>query len=510
MRVPKLENDESSRKSPSFLSHTATYAVGNIARRLVGFVMLPIYTRYLTPADYGVIGLMAFAMAVFEPIFGARLGRAIPKFYLETSDAYLKRAVIWGALGLTGAVSALTMFGIMGSRHAGAEFLFGNQVYALALGLFAVNLLSQPIEQTGMSYIRLQGRSRLFLAFSLAKLVLQLGLNLLLVVYWRGGVNGVVESGIISSILMAVAVTIYVSIHERPAFDWPLTLRMLRFCWPLWLSGIAGLYIGSSGAMYLRFFDSLSDVGRLQLGLKLASTVGFLLWAPFSQHWEPMSFRYYRAVNGERKFQVAFTALSAIMVAGGLGVSVFAEPVVRVMAARPFQAAAGIVPMLALGFVLNRLSTFFNFSFIVTGHTKVHSICQYATAAVITLAYLLLVPRYGLVGAAYAQLIGYAAGFGLIRLLSRRYYDPGYRLAPFAAFLAIGAAAYVVSTLAVWRQSVIFDLGVKSLAWGIAATLIAWIAVRSIASVDAGALAELPGPLGWATRLAAGRRHAPI
>ena len=89
-----------SEKQPrSFLSHTATYAIGNVARRLVGFAMLPIYTRFLTPADYGVIGLLTFALALFEPVFGARLGRAIPKFYFETMNARHRRAVIWGGFG---------------------------------------------------------------------------------------------------------------------------------------------------------------------------------------------------------------------------------------------------------------------------------------------------------------------------------------------------------------------------------------------------------------------------
>ena len=508
--MSKEDSIELTEKAPSFLSHTATYAIGNIARRLVGFVMLPIYTRYLTPADYGVIGLLAFAMAVFEPIFGARVGRAIPKFYLETNDPRTRRAVLWGALGLTGVVSAVTMIGIMVARRAGAEFLFGNQDYALALGMFAVNLLSQPIEHTGLSYIRLQGRSRLFLAFSLAKLFLQLSLNLLLVVYWRGGVIGIVESGIISSTLMAIAVTSYVAFHERPAFDWSLTRRMLRFCWPLWFSGIAGLYIGSSGAMYLRFFDSLGDVGRLELGLKLGSTIGALLWAPFRQHWEPMSFRYYYAAHGERRFQVAFVALSALMIGGGLGVSIFAEPVIRVMSANPFHAAAGIVPMLVLGSILNSLGSFFNFSFIVTGHTKIHSVCQYATAAVITLAYLLLVPRYGLVGAGYAQLIGYAAGFGLSRVLSRRYYDPGYPVAPLAVFISIGVIAYTASAFGSSGQGAIFDLGVRLLVWAAAAALIARVAVRSIISVDADALGQLPKRVERLARFVGNRGRAEI
>ena len=476
----------------SFLSHAATYAIGNIARRLVGFVMLPIYTRYLTPADYGVIGLLTFAMALFEPIFGARLGRAIPKFYLEKSDSRSRAAVIWGALTLTGGVSLITTIGVVFARRAGSEILFGDSKYSLALGLFAINLLTQPIEQTGMAYIRLQGRSRLFLGFSLVKLFVQLGMNLLLVVYWREGVLGVVNSGIASSVLMGVAVTVYVAAHEKPVIDWNLTQKMLQFCWPLWLSGLAGLYIGSSGSMYLRMFDNLSDVGRLQLGMKLASTVGLLLWAPFSQHWEPMSFRYYREPQGERKFQVAFIAVGALMITGGLGISVFAEPVVRVMAAKPFQAAAAVVPILVLGIVLNRLSSFFNFSFIVTGHTKIHSVCQYSTAVVITVAYVVLVPRFGLVGAAYAQLVGYATGFGLIQWLSKKYYDPGYDFRPLLGFLVIGAMGYLVSTLGSTAHDILLDLTIKSLAWGLSAGLIAWVAVRTLKGVDSGALAGLP------------------
>ena len=478
----------------SFVGHTATYAIGNIARRLVGFVMLPIYTRYLTPAEYGVIGLLTFAMAVFEPIFGARLGRAIPKFYLEGSDPRSRAAVIWGALTLTGGVSVITMICVVIARRAGSEILFGDTTYSLALGLFAINLLSQPIEGTGMAYIRLQGRSRLFLGFSLVKLLVQLGLNLLLIVYWREGVLGVVNSAVISSVLMGIVVTVYIAAHEKPAFDRNLTRRMLQFCWPLWFSGLAGLYIGSSGSLYLRVFDNLSDVGRLQLAMKLASTVGVLLWAPFSQHWEPMSFRYYREPQGERKFQVAFIAVGALMVMAGLGICVFAGPVVRAMAEKPFQAAAGVVPLLVLGIVLNRLSSFFNFSFIVTGHTKVHSVCQYATAAIITVAYVALVPRFGLVGAAYAQFVGYAVGFGLTRWLSKQFYDPGYDLRPLLSFLVIGLIGYLVSTLGSAAHDIMVDLGIKALALSLSAGLVGWIAVRTLKDVDASALAGLPPP----------------
>jgi O-antigen/teichoic acid export membrane protein len=495
MRSREHEQVDPDRRLPGFVSHAATYAIANIVRRVVGFLMLPIYTRYLTPADYGVVGLLTFALALFEPIFGARLARAIPKFFLEVTDARSKRAVIWGALGLTAAVSAVTVLALVLTRGAGAQLLFGNRKYALVVGLFAVTLLTQPVEETGMMYIRLQERSRLFLGFSMLKLVSQVGLNLLLVVYWRGGVLGVVESGVISSTVIGIALTVYVSIHERPAFDWLLTRRMLQFCWPLWLSGIAGLYIASSGAMYLRVFGSLAAVGLLELGLKFATVVDMLIWNPFWQHWEPMSFRYYREEHGRRKFQVAFIVVSALMFTGGLGISIFAEPVIRVMASESFYAAASIVPILTFGFVLNSLNQFSNFSFLVTGHTKVHSLCYYATAVIITVAYLVLVPSLGLVGAALAQCLAFGASFVIVRIVSARYYDPGFNLVPLAAFSLVSLVAYVCSNVLPGTHAIGIDLLIKSLVLLVATGLIGLIAVRAIRTADGSLLEDLPWPL---------------
>lgn len=494
------------RQSRGFVSHAATYAVGNVVRRLVGFLMLPIYTRFLSPADYGVVGLLIFAVSLLEPIFGARLGWAIPKFYFDAPDARSRRTVIWGALAFTGIASLISLLALVTFRGVGSELLFGSRKYAVELGLFSITLLSQPIESAGMTYIRLRERSRLFLAFSMSKLVMQLALNLLLVVYWRLGVIGVVLSTVSASILLGIGTTVYVAVHEAPAFDWQMTRRMVQFCWPMWLSALAGLYIGSSGAVYLRAFDSLSDVGRLQLALRFATAVGMLVWAPFFQHWEPMSFQYYKEANGKRKFQVAFVAMSALLFAGGLGVSIFSAPVIKVMSTKSFYAAAAVVPILTLGFVLNSLRSFFNFSFMATGHTKIRSLTQYVTALIITIAYVTLVPTFGLVGAACAQCLAFAASFVYVRHLSRRYYDPEIKLAPTGAFLLIAVVAYMLSNEVLKINNLAVDLMIKAAVMVIATVCIALIAIREVRSVDVAMLKRLPWPLHRISRLQLGRK----
>ena len=346
-----------------------------------------------------------------------------------------------------------------------------------------------------MTYLRLRERSGLFLGFSVGKLLLQLGLNLLLVVYWRGEVLGVVLSAVISSLLLGIAATVYVGAQEAPAFDWQVTRKMVEFCWPLWLSAGAGIYIGSSGALFLRIFDTLSDVGLLQLALKFASVVATLIWAPFFQHWEPMSYRYAKETEGKKKFQVAFISISALMFTGGLGISIFAQPVIRLMSTKGFYAAASVVPLLVLAAIFNNLRSFFNFGFMVTGRTKVQSAIQYANALGITIAYLALIPPFGLMGAAAARCLAFGAGFVWVYVLSRRYYDPEIKLLPVAVFSLIGFGAYVFANVLLSVSNVGVDLVLKVVVMMTAASLIALFALRSIRAVDVSMLDSLPWPL---------------
>lgn len=64
------------------VKHSAIYAVGTILRRITGLVMLPIYTRYLTPADYGVVELLTMAIELAGILVGLRISQAMFRYYI--------------------------------------------------------------------------------------------------------------------------------------------------------------------------------------------------------------------------------------------------------------------------------------------------------------------------------------------------------------------------------------------------------------------------------------------
>lgn len=471
-------------KKASFARHTVIYAVGNIARKLIGFLMLPIYTRYLAPADYGAVGLLGFALALLEPFFGARLSQAIPKFYFDTNEPDQRRAVITAAITVTGGISAVTAALIALFSDPASQLLFGTHEYAFATALFGINMLTQPVEYTGMMYLRLKERSGLFLGVSLGKMVVQIALNILLVVHLELGVIGVVLSGVIASALLSGGLTVYVFLESRPKFNFATTVQMLRYSWPLWFAGLAGMYVGSSCLLYLRVFDSLTAVGLLDLGAKFAGIVALLLWTPFSQHWELVSFRYHSEGRGRETFPVAFAIISGLMLVMGLGISIFSDPAIRIMSAPAYHAAAATVPLLTLGAILNCLVSFFYFSFLVSGNTKLFSYCHYVTAVVITLAFLTLIPLYGLIGAAAAQCLAFAVNFVFVWIWSKRHYDPGIELGRWWIKVAVCAAGYGCANLAYHPHDLYLDIAYKALVFLVTALVLALITLREVAHLN--------------------------
>jgi O-antigen/teichoic acid export membrane protein len=478
-------------KRDNFAQHAAVYAVGNIARKVIGFLMLPIYTRYLAPADYGAVGLLGFALALLEPFFGARLAQAVPKFYFDTNNPDQRRAIITSAITLTGGVSAVSAALIALFSGPSSQLLFGSQQYVFATALFGINMLTQPIEYTGMMYVRLQERSGLFLAISIAKMLAQIALNVLLVVYLNLGVIGVVLSGVIASTVLGVGLTIYVFVHSRPRFDASTTWQMVRYAWPLWFAGLAGLYVGSSCLLYLRVFDSLTSVGLFDLGAKFAGIVALFLWTPFSQHWELVSFRYHAEGRGKETFPPAFMIISALMLISGLGISIFSEPVIQIMSASAFHAAASTVPLLTLGSILNSLVAFFYFSFLVTGHTKLFSYCHYISAIVITGLFLALIPHWGLMGAATGQCLAFTINFVFVRWCAHRYYDSGIRLGALTRLIAVCAGGYVCANLLYHAHDRIADLAYKAAVFIVFAALLALMALREVGRLNPGIYSDI-------------------
>ena len=445
------------------VGHTGIYATGNILRKLVGFVMLPVYTRYLTPADYGAVGLMTFAISLIELLFGARLGMSIPKYYFDTKDRDLKAAVVSTAILITISISMVATI-ITGLFRKQVSFsLYGSEAYSVFVCIFSILLITQGVENCCLAYLRLQQRPWLFVAANLSKLLVHLCMNIWFVVVLKMGVIGVALGAMISGSFFSLLLLSYTFRHVRCRLDWNLAKRMIGFCWPLWIGGLAGLYVGSANRYYLRIFSSLEDVGLFELAMRFGTIITLLVWQPFAQYWLVERFRYYQRGNAEEIFQDVFRFMSSLLIVAALGISIFSGSIISVMADETFRRAAEAVPFLAFGEVFYSLVRFSEFSFLIKEKTGWMARNDFLTSAIVTIFYLLFIPIGGHVGAAFAYMFARAIQFLIVHYSARRFYDMGITLKSLVPSLIVSLIAYFLCNDMLVKNAIVETIGLKLL-----------------------------------------------
>lgn len=412
----------------SFLSRAINrsffYGFSSILGKIVGFVMLPIYTNYLTPKDYGVAGFLIFYVSLAQILLGGKLEQAISKFHYDKL-----KADTLGSILLTSTVftTAMASFPLALSWFFASDIsllLFDSSDYRLAVQIVSLNILFGTLELYGLQYIKIADMPKTYLALNLIKLATQLFINIWLIVYLDYGILGVVVSSAAAAILLTFLTTTIIWLRESAiTFNRALIPDLFWYSAPLWLSGLLGLYSGSISQVFIKEFAGLSDLGLYNLAATFGALVATLGWTPFFNFWSVERFRIYENSNAKKTYQAVFYWSSGISLFLAFGIAVFSDPVIRIMANEDFHDAAAAVAPLALFNTVMFLGWFLNFSFLVTENNREIAHNGFIYAALITVAFFVAIPNWGFVGAAYGLLIANLINLHIINWRAKKFYD---------------------------------------------------------------------------------------
>jgi O-antigen/teichoic acid export membrane protein len=142
------------------LKHSSIYGIGTIVGQAVGFILLPLYTRYLTPTDYGVATLIDITMGLAGVAAGSGIANAMPRFYYDRQDDEGRNLVIStlytiiGLFGIAVSVSLLACSGLL------SNMLFHSSAYRIHFRLATMSLALGFFVDTGLLYLRVKNESK--------------------------------------------------------------------------------------------------------------------------------------------------------------------------------------------------------------------------------------------------------------------------------------------------------------------------------------------------------------
>lgn len=425
--------------------HTLVYTAGIIIGKVASFVMLPVYTRYLSPADYGVLELLGMTIDVIGMITSVGIVAGVFKFYSEESEQAGKNAVIsTAALSAVGLAMLTSLMGIIMAPLL-SRLIFEGDGYPLYMRLFFLVYFLQTFEYVPFLLIRAENRSVLFVAVNVTKLVLTLSLNILFVVYLRMGIQGVLIGNIIATTATAITLSVYMVRRVGLGFSTHQFRRMLRFGSSIVLWGLASFVLVFSDRFFLNYYTNTAIVGIYSLAYKFAFVVSVLAYTPFETVWTAQRFEVAKQPDAQAVFARVFLYMNVVLGAIALVLCLYIREFLLLMSSRAFLPAYQLVPLLTAAQVIFIWAAYWNTGIYISGKTKVMATGSIYLVAITLLFNLLLIPRFGAFGAAYATIVAYTARFFWIYYFSQRYYPIPFDWMGIAKLYAVLGAAVALN-----------------------------------------------------------------
>ena len=405
----------------SAVSQTSLYTIANILRHISSLIMLPIYTRYLTPSDYGTVELMTMALDFTGIIVCNRIGEAIFRYYSLAETSGEKKEIMSTAFFLGVSINTLGFFLLILGSPWLADFVSDQPDFQSLFMLFAAVLIFEALTTIPIIYMRLQNKAQAYLIVSVFKLALQIGFSLYFVVFKELGVAGVIYSAFLSNLIVGGVLTVYLLRDTGVSFQPSVALKIFVFSIPMIFVASASFATTFGDRFFLREYGSLEDVGIYSLAYKFGFLFVALAWDPFFKFWEGRRYEVYKDIDGrDSHFANMFRRINAYVLFIALGFCAFIPEVIQLMAAREFWDAAYYAPFIVFSFVFYAWTMYFNFGIFLHEKTIYLAYCEVASAIIIIILYASLIPVYGIAGAVASTFVGYLIKFVLIYIVSQK------------------------------------------------------------------------------------------
>jgi O-antigen/teichoic acid export membrane protein len=423
--------------------HSAIYGLGGLVSRFVALLLLPLYTRYLTPADYGAVETLVALAAILATILRLGIASAFFRFYFDSTDRAHRLRVVRTSFWFTMTMATLGL--VVGLALAGqiSEWLFDTNDRATLVRMAFVLLWAQMNFEQMTALFRVEERAVAFTAATLANLVITVTATIVFVVVLDWGATGVIAGNFTGTLAVYAALLVYRHEQLGLTLDRPLLRRMNRFGLPLVPSMLALWMLNFGDRFFILKLADASEVGVYSIGSRIASAMVLLLTA-FRAAWPAFAFSIEDDERARRAYSYVLTYLLFVASWAALALGLLAPWIVEWLTTPAFYDASDVVALLAFGAVAFGGFIVVSIGLGRTKRTQFNWVATGSAAVVSVTLNLLLIPRHGIVGAGIANLCAFTVMFLGITWWSQRVFWVPYQWRRVATVVGTAAGLTVL------------------------------------------------------------------
>ncbi|MCD6385462.1 oligosaccharide flippase family protein, partial [Candidatus Sumerlaeota bacterium] len=427
--------------------HGLIYGVGQTLSQAVGFILIPLYTRYLSTEEYGVWALLSVTTSVLVAIFGMGLLSALFRsYYLYDTEEERRVVVSTTFYTLLFSAAVLAIFGLVGGSFL-SRVIFGKPDFAKYCMIICWTAGLILMEGIPFAVYRARLLSTRYIIFSIIFMIARITIIVYLVVVMKYGVWGIVLGNFLGSLISSTILTATISGSIIGVYSIIEAKRLLRFGLPLIIVGIGGIILNLSDRYFLRVFTTLDIVGIYNLGYQFGMIMLILFVQPFGLIWAPMLFSTAKEPYAKDYYSKMLTYVLLVGAFLWLGISMLSKDVIMIIAPPEYWSAYKVVPIVCFSYVLFALHEVLNVGIALAGRTEYNALATIIAAAFNLFLNTILIPAYGMMGAAYATILSFALLCTLRYFFARKFYVVYYEWGRILKILFVIMSLFLTSLL---------------------------------------------------------------
>ena len=434
---------------------TAIYGVSTIVGRFLTFLLVPFYTNIFPPDDYGVVANLYIFIAILNIIYIFGMDAAYLKFASGKSATVEKDNFSTPFLAVAFASIFLSLTVIL-FKSSILSILEVPDDYSYLIYYTALILLIDALCVIPFIKLRIERKAKRFAVYKIINILVNVFLNILLVLYFKFGIEAVFVSN-----LAASALTLFIFLPEiisniKPVINISLLERLLKFGLPYLPAGLGSMLIQGIDRPILTKLTDLETAGIYSANYKLGIFM-MLFVSMFQYAWQPFFLQQADEKDAKKVFSKVLTyftfAASLVLVS----VSLFIEDIVKInlfgitLIGSAYWSGLVIVPIVLLGYMFNGLYVVFTAGIYIEEKSLYVPIVTGIGALLNVAVNFLLIPPFGIMGAALATLAGYIVmALGLF-IVTQRFYKIDYEL---NRVLSIFVMIIIAGSIYYWLLSI--------------------------------------------------------
>ena len=386
--------------------NSTLYLLGNIASRVLGFVAIPFYSHYLSPAQYGIIELIELSTQVVGIAFGLQsIGAALTRLFYDQDTAEQEAGIVSTSVIFTALLSAVIAAGAVLAAGPISLAVFHSADQAPLLQAAFVAMWFANMVEVVLVYERIRERAKFFFIYSMASLAGNLGLNIYFIGFAGAGVWGFVYS----KLIVTGIGTLYLLWRAMREVGWrwrrEYVPQLIRFGLPLSVASISAFAIHFSDRFFLADAVTLSELGKYALAYRFAFLVSVLVGESFGKSWNVTFYRFAGQEGWKQRFAKVALYLNFALYVTALAVCLMAPELLTLMVPPSFYPPALLLPTLVLAYVFRECGDFFRNLLLINKRSGTVGRVVFGGAVLNGLLNFALIAPLGIYGAALATMV---------------------------------------------------------------------------------------------------------